>query len=97
MPNDEIDSVSIGVLASQITFLREDIAELRTAVSKANDSKVSHREWSQRNEHVNNRLQSLGREIGDLRAELRAKSAPWWSIVAVITAAGSLLWTILKP
>jgi len=97
MPDEEIDSTSLGILATQIAYLREDISELRSEIRKQGDSKVSHREWSQRNEHVNNRLQSLGREIGDLRTELRAKSAPWWSVTAVVIAGIALAWNVLGP
>lgn len=49
-------------------------------------SKVSYREWSQRNNEVNGRLSGLGREIGDLRTEIRAKSAPWWSVGALVVS-----------
>lgn len=91
------DEISLQVLATQIGFLREDIVNLTKRVDEANDSKVSHREWSQRNDHVNTRLGSLGREIGDLRAEIRAKSAPWWSVGAVLVAVAALAWTVLGP
>ncbi|TFV82048.1 hypothetical protein E4V99_14030 [Microbacterium sp. dk485] len=84
-------------IREDIAELREDIRELRRTVTDSHDNKVSHREWAQRNDHVNGRLQGLGREIGDLRAELRAKSAPWWSVCAVIVAGLSFAWSVIKP
>lgn len=96
MPDTE-SSTSIDILATQVSFLREDIRDLAKKVDESNDNKVSHREWSQRNEHVNTRLGGLGREVGDLRTELRAKSAPWWSVAAMIVAAIAVAWNILGP
>lgn len=93
----EAEPNMIGVLASQIEFLRDDIKELRADVKEANDSKVSHREWAQRNAEVNGRFNTQGREIGDLRTELRAKSAPWWSVGAFITAVVAVAWNMLGP
>jgi len=50
--------------------------------------------WEQRNTHVDFVIAGLGREIGDLRGELRAKRAPWWSVAAVVIAAAALLWSM---
>lgn len=96
MPDTE-NATSIEILATQVSFLREDIRDLAKKVDESNDNKVSHREWSQRNEHVNTRLGGLGREIGDLRIELRAKSAPWWSVGAMLASIIAVAWTILGP
>lgn len=90
-------SAAIAVLVSQFEYLRGDVQEIQRYIRESDENKVSHREWSQRNEHVNSRLSALGREIGDLRTEIRAKSAPWWSVAAVITAAAGFAWSVLKP
>lgn len=95
MPPD--DANITNVLVSQIEFLREDVRELSSKLDIANENKVSHREWSMRNEHVNSRLSGLGREIGDLRTEIRAKSAPWWSVGAVVISGAALLWAVFSP
>jgi hypothetical protein len=94
---DDLRESTIGVLISQVEFMREDIRELSKDLKKANDDKVSHREWSQRNTEVNGRFHTQGREIGDLRTELRAKSAPWWSVGSVIVAVAALAYTVLGP
>jgi len=95
MPPDETHA--LGVLISQVSDLRDDIRELRTDLKDLTETKVNYREWSQRNTEVNTRLGALGREIGDLRTEIRAKSAPWWSVGSMIVAALALAWTIIKP
>lgn len=93
MENDT-DSVSIAVLASRVNDLRDDIAEIRSLLTTIHTDKVSYREWAQRNAEVNGRFSGLGREIGDLRTEIRAKSAPWWSVGALIISAIALAWAV---
>jgi hypothetical protein len=58
---------------------------------------VPRGEWSQRNNHVDTHIQTQGREIGQLRAELNSRRAPWWSTWTVALAVMTLLWTILGP
>lgn len=91
------EETSIEILATQVSFLREDIRDLAKKVDESNDSKVSHREWSQRNDHVNTRLGGLGREVGDLRSEIRAKSAPWWSVSALVVSIVAVGWNVINP
>ena len=97
MPPNDVETAALEVLVSQVGDMREDIREMRKDLKEVADNKVSYREWSQRNTEVNGRLSGLGREIGDLRTELRAKSAPWWSVGAVVIAAASLAWSTLGP
>lgn len=100
MTNNSQDSPSdaaIHVLISQVSDMREDVRDLRTDIKGLADDKVSYREWSQRNNEVNGRFSSQGREIGDLRTEIRAKSAPWWSVGALLVAASSFAWSIFRP
>lgn len=97
MTTEDIQTAALEVLVSQVGDMREDIREMRKDLKDVADNKVSYREWTQRNNEVNARFGSLGREIGDLRTEIRAKSAPWWSVCAVIIAAGSLAWSVVSP
>lgn len=94
---NESDPVTLAVVASQIGDLREDIRDLRGDISSARDNNVSRGEWVQRNSNVDTRFQNQGREIGELRLELRSRRAPWWSVGALILSAGALLWTVLGP
>lgn len=96
-PDSDLQTAALEVLVSQVGDMREDIREMRKDLKEVADNKVSYREWSQRNTEVNGRLGGLGREIGDLRTEIRAKSAPWWSVGSMIVAAAALTWTILGP
>ena len=94
---DTMSNAALDVLISQVSDMREDIREMRDDLKEVTNNKVSYREWSQRNTEVNGRFQSMGREIGDLRTELRAKSAPWWTICAMIVAIGSFAWSVFGP
>ena len=97
MPTDEPQNAALEVLISQVGDLRDDIREMRSDLKLLTETKVSYREWSQRNTEVNGRLAGLGRELGDLRAEVRAKSAPWWSVGSLVVAAAALAWAIFTP
>lgn len=88
---------TLAVVAARLDDVRTDIAEMRTEVRQAAQHAVSRGEWGQRNEHVNSRLQELGREIGQLRTELASRRAPWWSVAAVLVAAAALVWSVLGP
>lgn len=92
-----VEAAALEVLVSQVGDMREDIRDMRNDLKTLGDNKVNYREWIQRNQEVNGRLGSLGREIGDLRTEVRAKAAPWWSVSAVVVAVASLAWTIFNP
>ena len=108
MPPDEIQTAALEVLISQVSDLRGDIRELRTDLKDLTETKVNYREWSQRNTEVNGRFSSLGREVADLRmehrsdvasvrAQIAAKSAPWWSVGSLVVAASALAWAIFAP
>ena len=93
----EIENTALQVLISQVGDMREDLREMRIELVKIGENKVSYREWSQRNTEVNGRFTSQGREIADLRTEIRAKSAPWWSVGSLIVSVAVLAYTILSP
>ena len=87
--------------------MRTDIRDMRLDLKELTDTKVSYREWSQRNGEVNGRFSGLGREVSDLRtehrsdiasvrAQLAAKSAPWWSVGSLLVAVTALAWSVFK-
>lgn len=88
---------TLAVVVSRLDDLRTDFAELRGEVRTSTEQSVSRGEWGQRNAHVDTRLASLGREIGDMRTELHARRAPWWSTWAVALAAAGFAWSLLGP
>lgn len=97
MPGSDVEEAALGVLISQVGDMREDIREMRTDLKAMSEDKVSYREWSQRNAEVNGRFTSQGREIGELRLEIRSKSAPWWSVGSLIVSIVAIGYTILNP
>lgn len=91
------DAATLAVVVSRIDDIREDIAHVRTDVAELRTGFVSRGEWEQRNNYSDSRFASLGREIGDLRTEIRTARAPWWSVAAVLVAGLSLTWAVLSP
>lgn len=96
------------VLLARLDALREDVGELREDIRLAVQNTVPRGEWAQRNEHVDTRLNGLGREVGDLRlqltsrvnelrTEVNARRAPWWSVATVVLSAGAVAWSVLGP
>ncbi len=47
---------------------------------------VTREEWKMRNDTVNGRFQDMGREIGDLRGELKSKRVSWTAVGAFVFA-----------
>lgn len=50
--------------------------------------------WEQRNRHVDFVHSGLGREIGDLRTEIRSRRVPWWSVGALGVSAIALVLSV---
>lgn len=92
-----VEEAALSVLVSQVGDMREDIRDMRNDLKTMSDDKVSYREWSQRNSEVNGRFGSLGREVGELRLEIRSKSAPWWSVGALIVSVVAVGYTVFNP
>lgn len=91
------DSATLAVVVARLDDMRSDFNSLREEVRKSSENYVSRGEWGQRNDHVDTRLNSLGREVGDLRRDMDSRRAPWWSVWAVALSAGSILWAIIGP
>lgn len=86
---------TLAVVVARLDDLREDMKALRAEVRSSTSSVVGRGEWTQRNNLVDGKFDTQGREIaqlrqdhaGDvagLRAELASRRAPWWSVVAAI-------------
>lgn len=80
-----------------LTDVKDDVKAIRDDMAKMPERYVPRGEWDQRNQHVNTHLQTQGREIGQLRAELQSRRAPWWSTWTVALAVAGLVWSILGP
>lgn len=91
--------------------LASSIESLRSEMQAQSQTYVPRAEWEQRNRLVDERHQSQGREIGQLRTELTAdvtavrttvseqeksRRVPWPSIASVAISAGALLIVLLQ-
>lgn len=91
------DSAAFAVVAARVDDLREDIRNFGTLLQEMTTSLVPRNEWVLRNQHVDHEFRAQGREIGDLRGEIRAEKAareaaeqsrriPWTATVGVFIA-----------
>lgn len=92
---------SIETLSAKLDLLIKSVDDLREDSKQQDKEKVGTLLWEQRNIYVNERFQSLGREIGELRARLEAfktqlenRRAPWWAIVSAIASGFAVFWTL---
>lgn len=90
------EAVTLGVVVARLDDLRTDMRAMREEVRKGQETSVSRGEWGQRNAHVDSRLDGQGREIGDLRTELRSRRLPWPSVAAAIVSIAALGLTITQ-
>lgn len=95
MTSPDETGTTLAVVVARLDDLRGDVAGMRREVREAGAAMVSRGEWGQRNEHVDTRLSALGREVGDLRRDVEARRAPWWSTAAVLLSTGALVWSVL--
>jgi hypothetical protein len=91
------ENATLAVVVARLDDLRADMQSMRDEIRKSSENAVSRGEWGQRNAHVDTRLSSLGREVGDLRKDIDSRRAPWWSVWAVTLSAGGFAWAILGP
>lgn len=92
-----LNDADTAVILQRLTGIDNLLAEMRAEQREARTAAVPLFVWEQRNKHVDERLQGLGREIGDIRATIAAARAPWWSTWTVALAAGGLALSILQP
>lgn len=103
------NNVTLAVLSSKLDDIKNDIDNIRKEMSEFQKTFVSKNEWLMRNQVVDERFQSIGKEIVDAKlniqekankvdlnkviTELESKRAPWWSIAALIISAFSLIYS----
>jgi hypothetical protein len=96
-PAPDNTATQVAVVIARLDDVREDIAQLRDAITTSSAEKVGRGEWIQRNQHVDSRFQQLGREVAQLRTELAARRLPWPAVAAVVVSIATLVWTVLGP
>lgn len=87
---------TLAVLVSRVEDLRGDVAAMRTDQATQRSGMVPRTEWEQRNRHVDETFRTTGREIGDLRTELRSRRTPWPAVASVVLAAVALGLTLVQ-
>jgi len=91
------DGEARDAVLARLDDIKGDVTAIRTQLDALPERYVPRAEWVQRNEHVDTQFRTHGREIGDLRSELRSRRAPWWSTWSVALAAAALAWSVLGP
>lgn len=97
--------IRLETLASTgIAGLKEDLGELRELVSTLARTQANHAERITVGESRVYDLQSVHREVAELRADMRGLETqvaanaplktPWTAIVSACVALGALLWTL---
>lgn len=82
----DLDVAALTIVGERLEDLRKEVAGLRGQLTAQAVTLVPRGEWVQRNESVDERFRTQGREIGDLRAEVRARRVPWTSVAGTVTA-----------
>lgn len=80
---DDSTRIDIAVINTKLDALTASVTELTKQIGLSNESKVSRNEWEQRNNYVDGRLQSLGREISELRIDIKTEKTnrPHWTAI----------------
>lgn len=95
-PASATDNATLAVVVARLDDLRVQVASLSDKLDAHRGEMVPRTEWMQRNATVDERFQDQGKDISDLRAELAARRAPWWSVVSAITAVVAVAVVIIQ-
>lgn len=95
--NDTELKVALGIIQNSLIDIKDDIMQLRQAQNMNVTTYVTRNEWALRNQTVNDKFSAQGREIGDLRAELRGRRVHWTAIASLLVAVGVFFWTVVGP
>lgn len=93
----EPDAATLQVVVERLNDLRLDVGAVRTQLTAQAVTLVPRGEWVQRNEAVDARFNGQGREISELRTELRSRSIPWTSVLSAVVAFVALVMTLVGP
>lgn len=85
------DRVTLLLVVERLDDLKTSVSNVQQQLAQQSASFVPRGEWVLRNQHVDGTFASHGREIGDLRAELRARRLPWPTVVGAIVSVAALL------
>lgn len=87
---------TLAVVVARLDDLRESMTELRAEVRSSTANVVSRGEWVQRNQHVDGKFDSQGREISHLRAEVASRRTSVPVVIGSCTGAISLIIVLIQ-
>ena len=90
------DSKTLAVVVQRLDDLKSDMTALRSELVASRADVVARGEWVQRNTYVDSKLDTVGREISELKQERAAARAPWWAVAGVITSGLVLVWAVIS-
>lgn len=85
-----------AVLLAHLGAIKEGMDELRDGMKRVHRDYVTTAVWTERNLHYDHALGSQGREIGELRVELRSRRTPWPTVAAVVISGMALFVTLTE-
>lgn len=93
------DPATLAVVVARLDDLRDDMRAMRQELASHRADLVPRGEWEQRNRHVDARFQEQGREIANLRTEVRTEAQsrrqPWTAVAAAIVGIASIALTLI--
>lgn len=89
-------ATAVALLGVQMVGLTKVVEQMATEIRQDRQTYVSQQLWQQRNSEVNDKLGGIGREIGDLRVELRSRRVSWPAVGAFAVAGGALLLQLIQ-
>lgn len=90
-PEATSDRVLLLVVAERLSDVQATQTAIQAQLTTMSSSFVPRGEWVLRNAHVDGMFVSQGREIGDLRSELRSRRLPWPTVVSALVSIAALL------
>ena len=87
---------TLAVVVARLDDLRESMTELRAEVRSSTANVVPRGEWVQRNQHVDGKFDSQGKEISHLRAEVASRRTSVPVVIGSCTGALSLIVVLIQ-
>lgn len=85
----------LAVVISRLESLSASVESARSDIGGIRAAATPRSEWEQRNRFVDQTIQGIGREIGELRTELRARRTPWPTVLSLVFAGAALALALL--
>lgn len=84
-------AASLDLIVHQLASVAAAVDKVDSKVEKIAEAATPREVWQQRNNLVDTNFVSVGREIGQIRAELNARRTPVTNVLAICMSAVSLV------